>query len=156
MPFGTMVTVFDGEKGWMVSPQGTQDLPESQLKEVRSDLFRSHFHLFVAEGLKVQFMGEESLEDKKVDVILISDPAGDQLKMYVDQVSHLPLKESYQGTTMMGPGTVEEIFSDYREISMVKIPFSITSFANGQKVTETKISEINFNTQIDPELFIKK
>jgi hypothetical protein len=87
---------------------------------------------------------------------LISDPAGDQLKMYVDQVSHLPLKESYQGTTMMGPGNVEEIFSDYREISGVKIPFSITSFANGQKMAETKILEVNLNTQIDPELFIKK
>jgi predicted Zn-dependent peptidase len=156
MPFGTMVTVFDGEKGWMTSPQGTQDLPESQLKEVRSELFRSHFHLFLADDLKVQFMGEESLEDKKVDVILISDPAGNQLKMYVDQMIHLALKESYQGTTMMGPGTVEEIFSDYREISGVKTPFSIKSFANGQKVAETKILEVNFNTQIDPELFIKK
>ena len=156
MPFGTMVTVFDGEKGWMTSPQGTQDLPESQLKEVRSELFRSHFHLFLADDLKARFMGEESLEDKKVDVILISDPAGNQLKMYVDQVTHLPLKESYQGTTMMGPGTVEEIFSDYREVSGVKTPFSITSLANGQKIAETKILEVNFNTQIDPELFIKK
>ncbi len=156
MPFGTMVTVFDGAKGWMTSPQGTQDLPESQLKEVKSELFRSHFHLFLADDLKAQFMGEESLEDKKVDVILISDPAGNQLKMYVDLVTHLPLKESYQGTTMMGPGNVEEIFSDYREVSGMKIPFSITSSANGQKVAETKILEINFNTQIDPELFIKK
>jgi predicted Zn-dependent peptidase len=156
MPFGTMVTVFDGEKGWMTSPQGTQDLPESQLKEVRSEFFRSHFHLFLADDLKVQFMGEESLEDKKVDVILISDPAGNQLKMYVDLVTHLPLKESYQGTTMMGPGNVEEIFSDYREVSGVKTPFSITSLANGQKMAETKILEVNFNTQIAPELFIKK
>ncbi|MCJ7578557.1 MAG: insulinase family protein [candidate division Zixibacteria bacterium] len=156
MPFGTIVTVFDGEKGWMMSPQGTQDLPESQLKEVRSEFFRSHFHLFLADDLKAQFMGEESLEDKKVDVILISDPAGNQLKMYVDQMTHLPLKESYQGTTMMGPATVEEIFSDYREVSGVKTPFSITSLANGQKIAETKILEVNFNTQIDPELFIKK
>jgi hypothetical protein len=76
--------------------------------------------------------------------------------MYVDQLTHLPSKESYQGTTMMGPGTVDEIFSDYREVSGVKTPFSIKSFANGQKVAETKILEVNFNTQIDPELFIKK
>jgi zinc protease len=156
MPFGIIVTVFDGEKGWMVSPQGTQDLPESQLKEVKSDLFRSHFNLFLADDLKVQFTGEENLENQKADVLLISDSTGNQLKMYVDAKTFLPVKESYQGATMMGPGTVEEIFSDYREISGVKIPFSITSFANGQKTTDTKISEINFNTQIDPELFIKK
>ena len=156
MPFGTIATVFDGEKGWMSTPQGTQDLPESQLREIKSELFRSHFHLFLADDLQVQFMGEESLEDKKVDVILISDPAGNQLKMYVDQITRLPLKESYHGTTMMGPATVEEIFSDYREVSGLMVPFSITSFANQQKMAETKILEINFNTQIDPELFIKK
>jgi zinc protease len=156
MPFGTIVTVFDGEKGWVVSPQGTQDLPESQLKEVRSELFRGHFHLFLVEDMKVQFVGEDSVEGKKVDIILISDPAGNQLKMYVDQMTHLPLKESYQGTTMMGPGNVEEILSDYQAVSGVKVPFSIQSFANGQKMAETKILELNFNTQIDPELFIKK
>jgi zinc protease len=156
MPFGTIVTVFDGEKGWMLSPQGIQDLPESQLKDVKSELFRSHFHLFLAEDLKVQFMGEESVDDKKVDVILISDQGGNQLKMYVDQKADLPLKESYHGATMMGPATVEQTFSDYREVSGMKIPFSIKSFANEQKMAETKILEIDFNTQIDPELFIKK
>ena len=156
MPFGTMVTVFDGEKGWASSPQGTQDLPESQLKETESELFRNHFHLFSTDDLKAQFMGEESVENKKADILLISDPAGNQLKMYVEQTTHLPLKESYQGTTMMGPGTVEETLSDYREVSGVKIPFSIQGFANGQKMMETKILEVIFNTQIDPELFIKK
>jgi len=156
MPFGTIVTVFDGEKGWISTPQGTQDLPESQLRELKSELFRSHFHLFLAEDLRGQFLGEESVDDKKVDVILISDPAGNQVKKYVDQKTHLPLKESYHGTTMMGPATVEQTFSDYREISGVKVPFSITSFANQQKMAETKILEINFNTQIDPELFIKQ
>ncbi len=156
MPFGTIVTVFDGEKGWVSSPQGTQDLPESQLKEIKSELFRSHFHLFLADDLQVQFMGEESLDDKKVDVILISDGSGNQLKMYVDQKTHLPLKESYHGTSMMGPATVEQTFSDYREASGVKIPFSIESFANDQKMAETKILEINFNTQIAPKLFIKQ
>ena len=156
MPFGTIVTVFDGEKGWIVSPQGIQDLPESQLREVKSELFRGRFHLFLADDLRVQFMGEESVDNKKVGVILISDPAGNQVKMYVDQKTYLPLKESYHGTTMMGPATVEQIFSDYREVSGVRVPFSIKSFANEQKMAETKILEINFNTQIDPELFIKK
>jgi zinc protease len=156
MPFGTMVTVFDGEKGWMTTPQGTQDLPESQLKEVKSELFRSPFDLSSASDLKVQFVGEETLEDKKVNIILISDSAGHQLKMYVDQLTHLPLKQSYQGATIMGPGIVEQIFSDYRDISGIKSPFLITSFAGGQKVAETKMLEIKFNTEIDPGLFIKK
>jgi hypothetical protein len=86
----------------------------------------------------------------------LNSPTGNLLKMYVNQMTFLPLKESCQGATMMKPGTVKEIFSDYREVSEVKIPFSIISFANGQKVAETEILEFNFNTQIDPELFIKK
>jgi hypothetical protein len=86
----------------------------------------------------------------------LNSPTGNLLKMYVNQMTFLPLRESCQVATMMKPGTVEEIFSDYQEVSGMKIPFSITSFANGQKVADTKILELNFNGQIDPELFIKK
>jgi len=122
-PFGGSSLVFDGEKGWATSPQGIQDLPESQLKEIKTDRFRSFFNLFQAADLKVQFLGEEEFESKKLNILLISDPTGNELKMYVDQITYLPVKESYRGTGMMGPTSMEETFSDFREVSGIKLPF---------------------------------
>jgi zinc protease len=156
MPFGTQSVVFDGEKGWVIAPQGTQDLPESEIKETKAELFRDFVNLLKATDLKVQYLGEEYLEGKNLDILLISDPIGNEMKMYVDQINFLPLKQSYRGTGMMGPTTFEETNSDFRDVSGVKLPFYQVTNAEGRKYAETKILEMNFNSQIDPELFIEK
>jgi zinc protease len=156
MPFGTQSLVFDGEKGWVSAPQGTQDLPESQIKETKADLFRSFINLFQAKDLKIQFLGTEEYEGKKTDVISISDLSGNELKMYVDQATYLPLKQSYRGSGMTGPATMEEILSDFRDVSGIKLPFHQLTNADGQKFAESKILEVNVNPEVDLNLFIKK
>ena len=156
MPFGTQSLVFDGEKGWVSAPQGTQDLPESQIKETKADLFRSFINLFQATDLKIQFLGAEEYEGKKLDVILISDPAGNELKIYVDQTTYLPVKQTYRGSGMTGPATMEEVFSDFRDVSGVKLPFHQLTNSDGQKFAESKVLEVNVNPEVDPNLFIKK
>ncbi|HVP36385.1 MAG TPA: insulinase family protein [Terriglobales bacterium] len=155
-PGGAFTIVFDGEKGWFVGPQGTQDLPPSQVQETKGDLFRSFINLFQAENLKVQDLGTEESDGKKLVVLLISDLSGNQLKMYVDQTSFLPYKISYRGQGMMGPSDFEEIMSDFREVSGVKLPFDQVINMEGKKYAETKTLEMNFNTAVDPSMFIKK
>lgn len=155
-PGGAFTVVFDGEKGWFVGPQGSQDLPESQVKETKGEIFRSFTNLFQAENLKIQDLGTEESEGKKLDLLLISDPFGNELKMYVDQASYLPLKLSYRGQGMMGPSNFEEVLSDFREASGVKLPFDQVINVDGKKYAETKILEMNLNASVDPGLFIKK
>jgi len=156
MPFGTQSLVFDGEKGWVSASQGTQDLPESQIKETKAKLFRSFINLFRATDLKIQFLGAEEYEGKKLDVILISDPSGNELKMCVDQTTYLPVKQSYRGNGMTGTATMEEILSDFRDVSGVKLPFHQLTNSDGQKFAESKVLEVNVNPEVDPNLFIKK
>ncbi len=155
-PGGTFSVVFDGQKGWFVGPQGSQDLPESQLKNTKAQLFRSFINLFQASDLQVQYLSEEESEGRKLDVLLITDPAGNEMKFYVDKVTNLPVKESFRGQGMMGPSNMEEIFSDFRDASGVKLPFMQVTNSEGKKFSETKIVEIKVNTQVDSAVFIKK
>jgi zinc protease len=155
-PGGAFTVVFDGEKGWFVGPQGSQDLPESQVKETKGELFRSFTNLFQAENLKIQDFGTEESEGKKLGLLLISDPSGNELKMYVDQASYLPVKISYRGQGTMGPSNFEEVLSDFRDVSGVKLPFDQAINVDGKKYAETKILEMKFNAPVDPNLFIKK
>ena len=155
-PFGSSTVVYDGEKGWVVSAQGTQDLPESQIKEIKADRFRTFISLFQYSDLKVQYVGTDDFEGKKLDILLFSDPSGNEMKLFVDQTSYLPVKESYRGRGMMGPTNNDEIFSDFREVSGVKLPFHKVTNADGKKYTETRVLEININTPVDENLFIKK
>ncbi len=155
-PAGAFTIVFDGEKGWFSGPQGAQDLPESRIRETRADLFRSFINLFQAENLKIQDLAQEESEGKKLEVLLISDPFGNQLKMYVDLATYLPAKLAYRGQGMMGPSDFEEVQSDFREVSGVKLPFDQVISIDGNKQAETKILEMKVNAAVDPSLFIKK
>jgi len=155
-PFGGFTQVYDGEKGWVISAQGTQDLPESQLNDLKADRFRTFVNLFQADNLEVQYLGVEDFEDKKLDILLVSDPSGNNLKIFTDQATHLPVKQAYRGRGMMGPANFEEIFSDFQEVSGVKLPFYKITHTDGKKYAETKISELSINVPLDENLFIKK
>lgn len=44
-------------------------------------------------------------------------------------------------------------FSDFRAVSGVQVPFSITTKIHGQKIMNIQLSDVVFNTGIDPEQF---
>ena len=47
----------------------------------------------------------------------------------------------------------EEFYSDYRDISGVKIAFSIVSIDNGEKAAEVTLSEVMINAEVDESIF---
>ena len=155
-PFGGFTQVYDGEEGWVVSAQGIQELPESQLNDLKADRFRTFVSLFQTDSLQVQYLGGEDFEDRKLDILLVSDPFGNNMKIFADQVTHLPIKQSYRGRGMTGPADFEEIFSDFREVSGVKLPFHKVTQVDGKKYAETEVLELNINLPVDDSLFIKK
>jgi hypothetical protein len=154
--FGSSTVVYDGEEGWVVSAQGIQDLSESQLNDLKADRFHTLVNLFQADNLQVQYLGVEDFEDKKLDILLVSDPSGNEMKIFADQAAHLPVKQAYRGRGMMGPADFVKIFSDFHDISGVKFPFYKVTQADGKKYAETKILELSINVPVDEDLFIKK
>lgn len=158
LPFGEVVQVMVGDLAWVAGPQGTQDLPESQKKEMKAGLFRDIISLFRnsdSDALQVQYLGEEKVEGTKANVVLLSDVEGNTTKMFLDAKTYLPIKQAYRGTTMTGPAELEELFSDYREVAGIKIPFRTLINANGQKYVESTVTEFKINTEVDPKLFQK-
>ncbi len=156
MPFGEIIMVLNGEKGWMKSPQGIQNLPESQLKDMKKSLERDTIYLLQnirKEGIEIQTLEPEEIKGKKVEVILITDAKGNSIKLAIDSETSLIVRKSYQGKTMMGPAKLEEFYSDYREVSGIKIPFHIIINSNDKKFAEVNILEVKINSQIPESLF---
>ena len=158
MPFGKIIVVVDGEKGWMKGPQGIQDLPESQLKDQKEGIKRDTIWILKnieKEKLRIQALEPEEIEGKKVNIVLIVDKEGNSIKFAFDPENGLILRKSYQGKTMMGPAKIDEFYSDYREVSGIKIPFHIVINANGKKFAEEEIKEVKINSEIPESLFEK-
>jgi zinc protease len=152
LPFGKVVVYSDGKSGWMSTPQGVRPLPGAQLKQVREELFRNYFRLLLSDR-----MPDRTVSSPEEGVVEISDPAGDSVKLLIDEKTGLPAKEVYKSAEPMGgPVAMEEVFEDFGPAGGIKAPKKITVNQNGKKFAELTIEEYKINTGIKPEELSKQ
>jgi zinc protease len=157
-PMGEMKQVVVQDEAWTVTDQGTADMQESEKKQMQSQMFRNWVNLFRmsdAEGLSVRYLGSEQVDGTKAEIISLADEKGSTVKLFLNAETFVPLKQAYKGMTITGPADIEELYSDMRDVSGIKLPFSVLLNANGQKYLETKIVEVEFNAEIDAGIFEK-
>ena len=78
-----MSQVFDGQSAWMITSQGVQAFPASQVGEFRKDAFRETIYLlthFSSGDMSVQYLGSETVDGKLAEIILVTPAAMDALK----------------------------------------------------------------------------
>ncbi|MFQ5706670.1 MAG: hypothetical protein ACE5HO_04425 [bacterium] len=158
LPAGVRTQVLNGNRGWRQIGGSVSDLSATEQREMQRGLFRDTIHLYQmgeAGQLKLEYYGEEVLGGKRLLVLHISTDRGDYLNLYIDSQTFLPAKKTYQGSVEVGLATLEESYSDYRDVDGIKVPFHTLVKANGKKFIESKVIEANFNVKIAPEFFLK-
>ncbi len=152
-----MSRILDGQSVWMTSPQGAQVLPESFADEGRNELFRLSPQLLAyvsSDEARVQHLGEEDVNGKMADAVLVSDTPAGSITLFIDQESKYIVKKEFQALGQQGgPVQREEFLSDYRDISGVKIAFNVVSIDNGEKAAEVTLGEVTINVEVDESIF---
>jgi zinc protease len=156
-PMGEIVSVTVGDSGWMLQAGNVVDLTPEQILENSEERFRSTILLFqsVADPqFQSNFLVTEDFNGVLADILMISSPDGKfSFKMALDAESHLPLGKMYFGETIMGPGSLTEILSDYREIAGVNVPFRKTVKSNGNDVVKVEITSYEVNAELPEGAF---
>lgn len=158
LPSGTRVQVLNGKHGWSRIGSETSELSEPEKREMNRALFREVIRLFQLrdeQNLKIEDYGEEMSQNQRWHVLRISNQSGDFLNLYVDAETYLPVKKTYQGAAEVNLATLQEIYSDYRSVDGIKIPFHIVVRANGRKFIESRVIEAKMNPVIDTAFFEK-
>ena len=141
LPFGTVVAYINGNAGWLATPQGTQDMPAEIVKQAQGEAFRSLVTLILSDGVAgrtVNAVGPNAVE--------ISG-AGQVARLEFD-LSGLPTKLAY--TDAGQPETVET-YTDFRDVSGVKLPFKTAVQQSGQPAGSATVSSYTLNTGITAE-----
>ena len=153
----TMSRVLGEQSAWMETPQGTQTMPEAFAEEGRNGLFRLNPQLltYVSNAdAAVQYLGEEDVNGKMADAVLVSDTPAGSIKLFIDQETKYIVKKAFQALGQQGdPVQREEFPGDHRDISGVKIAFSVVSIDNGEKAAEVTLSEVTINAEVDESIF---
>jgi predicted Zn-dependent peptidase/outer membrane lipoprotein-sorting protein len=159
-PMGEILQGFDGQKVWMKTPQGIQEMPPQVAGQARNSSLRETVQLlnnYDKPGYTTQALGVSKLEGKDVEGVLVkNDSLSFQVKVYFDPATGLLVGKNYMGQIpMSGPGEITETLSDIREVEGAKLPFRSVLTNNGKKAAEQKIGEFKVNTGVPDSAFTK-
>ena len=147
LPFAKQTVYSDGASGWMITPQGPMGMSPAVLKQVHGEVFRQIAPLVMSDrdpDRTVNYLGEGKLE--------ISEKAGESVQLEVDEKTGVPSKIVYQG----GQGPVEQVYSDWREVNGIRLPFAWTILQGDKKFASVTVSEYKVNTGLTKEEISKK
>jgi predicted Zn-dependent peptidase len=155
-PMGSMTQLLLGSDAWLITPEGANPAPDQMKTEIQAGMWREFTVLFAqAENpdLQVQYLGSEQVSGKKADVIQITPKDVRSYKLYLDPETNLPIKTAFDSMTSQGPVKTEQVFSDYRDVSGLKLPYKSVASHNGLRAQDSTVNEILINPPVDESLF---
>jgi hypothetical protein len=165
LPNAQIVQVYADGKAWVQDPGGVRDAPPDMLADFAASAKRDLVRLLVgaANGqLKVQALGEEGHEGQTLKVLGISGDGVPPVRLHIDPQSATVVKLTYDSRTPAPgdagnaePRPTEEIFSDYRVVDGVSIPFKATVKRGGMVLLERQLTNVQVNVPIDAAVFAK-
>ncbi|MYB93614.1 hypothetical protein F4054_02235 [Candidatus Poribacteria bacterium] len=156
MPQGEMAYVFDGTAGFAMTPMGVQPIPPQMANSFKDAVFRENVWLLAnlsQNNIPIQYAGTEEVQGKQAHVLAVQQPSGEMLKVFISDETYYIVKISYreaaQGTTV----DRETLMSDYRDVEGIKVPYHIVQNVDGQPFSESSVTGITLNAEIDASLF---
>jgi zinc protease len=151
LPFLKQSVYSDGATGWLSSMQGVQNLTAPVLKQIRGEAFRQVPALAMSDrdaNRTVNYLGDGVLE--------ISSKDGESVRLTVDEKTGIPAKVAYQQSPAEGGSAVEKVFSDWRDVNGIRLPFQWTVMQGGKKFAGVTVQDYKVNSGLAPEVVGKR
>jgi hypothetical protein len=158
---GILITVFNGNQGWMLDKAGLSNQPEDtiktfgeQLKSGMNNMLRSRMN---EDGVEFQYAGSDLLDLKEAEWIEFSDRDHRVLRLAIDKSTHLPLRWV---VVTRDPETREHSetatsYTQYVSSNGVQTPLSMSRTQNGRHVSQVFLSGCKYNSNLPPQLFTR-
>ena len=146
---GDSVRVYDGRAAWIAAPDrpvGLLPLTGGNLEGAKLEAMLA-FPSQIKQAFSQWRISATAIDDREVQVVQGTNPRQPPVNFYFDE-SGLLVRVLRLVDTAVGRVPTQTDYSDYREVSGVKMPFRwITTWTNGQGTTE--LTEVQLNVPID-------
>lgn len=156
-PAGRLIQVFSAGKYWVQDPGGVHDAPESMAAVIRGNVQRDTVPLLLAlqDGKISASLAEVAENERKMPALEVALPGSTLLTLIFDPVTALLAKSKYRMAGPTGDVSVEEIYSNYRDVKGLKVPFTTEVRRDGAPAVQRTLRTFEFNVPVDPALFNK-
>jgi zinc protease len=158
-PQGEMIIVATPQTGFMsmAAMGGPRDLPASQKEDTLKGM-RREFWYVSQHAADPQFFfvagGKEKVGDVDASILDIFHGA-EQLRWFIDEKAGRILQEQHQGNTPTGPATQVVVYSEWKTVDGISLPFHEEVTANGKGTSSVAVSGAEINPAVDPRIFEK-
>ncbi len=157
------VTVFNLEtnEGWILEGQkDTRNATPEEMQDFRNAVKHSLETIFRYRykdpANSLFYLGPGTGADIRLEVVRLLDPENDEVNIYFDRASRLPVKLMYRGLDKRGVQTRTVVeFSQWHSIQGVNTPLRIDTFVNGRKHSQMFILKIRYNNGLQDSFFSK-
>jgi zinc protease len=155
---GELVQVFNAGEYWVKDARGVRQAPEAMAQQVRGTVQRDTIPLLLAlaDGrVAAKRMPDEQQDGRAMHVLEVALSGGRPLRLLIDPVTSLPAAARY--TVFMPPDdvAVEDVYSDYRDVRGLKVPFRTIVRRAGETAIERVVRSFDYNVPLDAALFTK-
>jgi len=161
-PDGDNITTLDGRSGWIAGPQiAGPEIPVPVLTLTGGDLdgLKLEANLTFPTSINQAFSQwrvglQTEIDDHQAHVVQGSTPGGAFATLYFDVDSGLLIRVMHYTDSFVGRFPTQIDYSDYREVSGIKVPFRWTVvWLDGQQTFE--LTEVQSNVSIEATRFSK-
>jgi zinc protease len=151
-----IVHTYNSGAAWVKDLGGISAAPVAMRNDFAATARRDTYPMLIAaaEGqLMLRALAEEARDGEMLQVLEVSGADFPAVRLYIDSQFRIA-RQSYTASAPDGlPMKIEEVFSDYRAIDDVSVPFKASVLSNGRLIIERTIKSVSFNTRIDEKLF---
>jgi zinc protease len=157
-PVGTMAFVLTPTDAFMQTPEGVQPMPPPLKERFTGSLRRSPLVILRhagAPGFTASAVGQGKAGDTAVELVRVEHD-GQTVTLGYDQKSGRMVSMAYRAPGPTGvPGENVEVYSDFRDVAGMMLPFKMSHTFNGEPAGESTVSAIRLNQPVDPKQFEK-
>jgi predicted Zn-dependent peptidase len=114
------------------------------------------FYRYGEPGANAFIIDPDVLGGVIVDGFQIVSPDGYWVRVYLHPNSRWVVKRGIPPASGSETTLAEEIFTDYRPVEGVFVPFIAASYLDGEFATESHVQTIDFNVPLKPDLFTRQ
>jgi hypothetical protein len=153
-----VIQVYDAGTAWSRDPGGVHDAPPGMAEDFAASVRRDMIPLLLAAAdgtVTVRALPDEGADGQILKVLEISGPQLQPVRLYIDSRG-LVVRQRYTTPGPDGkPVDGEEVFSDYRSINGVQVPYRADVRRAGRVILSRTLTSVALNTTIDPSLFVR-
>jgi len=158
---GVVTRGWNGTTAWVQSSRGINQVTGENLKAIKATPTTT----IASDGLfspikipdslsRATLIGVASINDRESYQVIIEDSSTQSIQLFFDVESGLLLRRVNVTNTMLGPLNVQWDFSDYRDVSGIKLPFLIrTSDVSSYDTVVRRFSEIKIDSAVNENVF---